>query len=470
MERERLVRGALVLQACVRGFLVRRHIQRLREEYEAVVREIEGDLGTLQWTEGWIPRPQFLPEKAKSHRTCKPQGRAPNPEQHRRGCFSRNEPEREAVLGEKMLKQSRESSASSGSLPCRGNSSPWPRDEHSRSARNPSQEETRDTPRMENPEAVGPGLPHSQPELQELQHHHSHLAMELLWLQQAINSRKEYLILKQTLASPEASQTRDKASLCPDLRAQTCERPGSQTSPPLKDKSYRDRTTEGPDHVGNSCWRLKSQPHKCLESLAAPDKTAAGVKCRDPCSRRAGAQLPTPSDNQVSENRLAGEPHRGEQPSGGPSLPLTRVPEDQIPKGLEPRGCSAKARMRVATLCDDPDVEDKCPRKPECKEPECQRAGPQELDLSEDCGGIWDETLAEPGGQDLWKTKPPKGQIPSEKSSRGRTSSEPSHEQWNNQRAVSWRSRPPKKLSLTESAHTEEDHRKDKSWKTGPPG
>lgn len=49
-------------QACVRGFLVRRHFQSLRAEYEAIVREIEGDLGTLQWTEGWIPRPQFLPE------------------------------------------------------------------------------------------------------------------------------------------------------------------------------------------------------------------------------------------------------------------------------------------------------------------------------------------------------------------------------------------------------------------------
>ena len=40
-------------------------------------------------------------------------------------------------------------------------------------------------------EAAGPGLPHSQTELQELQYHRSHLAMELLWLQQAINSRKE---------------------------------------------------------------------------------------------------------------------------------------------------------------------------------------------------------------------------------------------------------------------------------------
>lgn len=40
-------------------------------------------------------------------------------------------------------------------------------------------------------EAAGPGLPCSQTELQELQYHHNHLAMELLWLQQAINSRKE---------------------------------------------------------------------------------------------------------------------------------------------------------------------------------------------------------------------------------------------------------------------------------------
>ncbi|XP_057559851.1 uncharacterized protein LOC130833783 isoform X6 [Hippopotamus amphibius kiboko] len=63
MERERLLRKVTALQACVRGFLVRRHFQSLRAEYEAIVREIEGELGTLQWTEGWIPRPRFLPKK-----------------------------------------------------------------------------------------------------------------------------------------------------------------------------------------------------------------------------------------------------------------------------------------------------------------------------------------------------------------------------------------------------------------------
>lgn len=40
-------------------------------------------------------------------------------------------------------------------------------------------------------EATGPGLPHSPTDLQELQYLRSHLAMELLWIQQAINSRKE---------------------------------------------------------------------------------------------------------------------------------------------------------------------------------------------------------------------------------------------------------------------------------------
>ncbi|XP_044769880.1 IQ domain-containing protein C isoform X1 [Neomonachus schauinslandi] len=468
MERERLVRRLSVLQACVRGFLVRRHFQSLRDEYEAIVREIEGDLGTLQWTEGWIPRPQFLPAKAKSHRTRKPQGRAPNPEQELWSSFSCKEPEREAVLGEVMLKKSGESSANSGSLLC-GGDSPWLRDEHSRKARNPSQGETRGTSRMENPEAAGLGLPRSQTELQALQYHHNHLAMELLWLQQAINSRKEYLILKQTLTSPEASQPRDKPSVCPDRRAQTCERAGSQTSPPLKNQSYQDRTAREPDHV-DDCWRLKSPPRKSPERLATTDKTTAGVKYRDPCYRRGGPQLPTPSDNQALENRLTKEPDHGEQTFGQTCPQLMTVLRDHTPKGLKPRGYrSEKARTQVPTLCEDPDIEDKSPRRPEHRDPDCQRASPRKLDLSEDCG-IWDETSAEHGGQGLWKTKPPKGQLPSEKSSRDRTSNEPSHEEGKNQRTVPWRSRPPEKLSLTGSAHMGEDHWRDRPWKTGPPG
>ena len=77
----------------------------------------------------------------------------------------------------------------------------------------------------------------------------------------------------------------------------------------------------------------------------------------------------------------------------------------------------------MPTLFEDPDTEDKSPRGLEHKEPDCQRARPRELYLSED-RGIWDETLARHGGQDLWKTKPPRARPPRDKSSRDRTSNE----------------------------------------------
>ncbi|XP_014693407.3 IQ domain-containing protein C isoform X2 [Equus asinus] len=460
MERERLVRKVSVMQACVRGFLVRRQFQSLRAEYEAIVREIEGDLGTLQWTEGWIPRPRFLPEKAKSHRIWKAGKRVPNPEPEQWSCSPRKEPEREAIWEGMMLKKSEESPANSGSLPCRDDSS-WLQDEQSRK---PSQKETRDMSRMENPEAAGPGLPHSQTELQELQYHRSHLAMELLWLQQAINSRKEYLILKQTLRSPEAGQTRDDASMCPDHR--------SQPSPPLEDQSYRDRATGEPDHVDDSWRKVRSQPHKSPERLAATDKTTTGAKYRDPCYRKAGPQLPTPSDNQARENRLGKEPDCGKHTFGGACVQLTKLLEDQTPKGLKPRGhCSGKTKIQPPTLHEDPNIEAKSPRRPDHKELDYQRARPQKLDLSED-HVIWDRALTGPehGGLDLWRTKPPKGQTPSDKSCRDRTSNEPSHEEWKNQRTVPWRPKPPEKLSSTGSDQTGEDHWRGRPWKTGPAG
>lgn len=330
-----------------------------------------------------------------------------------------------------MLKKSGERSANSDSLPCR-DESPWLQNEQSRKTRKPSQEKTRDMSRMENPgssldqEAEGPGLPHSPAELQELQYRRSHLAMELLWLQQAINSRKEYLTLRQTLRSPEAS---------PDHRGQACERAGSQPGTPLEDQCCRARTAGEPGQADASCWKLKSQPHKSPERLATTDEATVGNKYRDTCHRRAGPQLPILSDNQAMENRLAKEPHH----------------EDHTPKGLKPKGaCSGKARTQLPALHVDPNIEDRSPRGPDHKKPECQRGRPWELDLSED-RVTWDGTSAEHGGRDLWKTKPPKGQTPCNNSSRDRASKEPSTEGWENQRTGSWRSRPPEKLSSTGS-------------------
>ncbi|KFR03526.1 IQ domain-containing protein C, partial [Nipponia nippon] len=50
-------------QACVRGYLLRKRFGSLRAEYEEVVREIEGDLSQLEWRGRILPRPLFVPEK-----------------------------------------------------------------------------------------------------------------------------------------------------------------------------------------------------------------------------------------------------------------------------------------------------------------------------------------------------------------------------------------------------------------------
>ncbi|KAK2489034.1 hypothetical protein MC885_017979 [Smutsia gigantea] len=246
---ERRIQKLSVLQACVRGFLVRRQFQSLRAEYEAVVREIEGDLGMLQWTEGWIPQPRFLPEKAKSHRTWKAKERVPNSEQELRNHLQCKEPQREAIWEEMMLRKSGESLENSGRLP------------------------------------------HSHTELQELQYHRTHLAMELLWLQQAINSRKEVGIFNSQTNTeiPRGDQARDKPSMCREHKAQAYERAGAQPSPPLEDQSLRNKTSGEPDQADDSCWMLKLQPHKSAERLSTPEK----IKYRDPCYKRAGQQLPT---------------------------------------------------------------------------------------------------------------------------------------------------------------------------------
>ncbi|KAM6172226.1 IQ domain-containing protein C [Erethizon dorsatum] len=461
MESELLLQKVSALQACVRGFLVRRRFQSLRAEYESIVQEIEGDLGTLQWSDGCIPRPQFLPKKAKSHCTWKAREKVPSSEQELRSHFPFKEPEEKAIWEEMALKKSGETSANPGSL-CRDDSS-WLQVEHSNKTRNPRQEETKSTSRMESPELTSPGLSHSHQELQKLQYHRSHLAMELLWLQQAINSRKEYLILKQTLTSPEAGQTRDELSLVPDRGEQAYEKVWSQPNPLLEDRANGE--LELPD---DSCQTGKSQPHKSPESLATTDKTSAGAKSREPCHSKARSELPIPSDSQAGGDRVTKRPdHRGQT-----FLQQMKLLEDQTSRALKPTTPRfRKARTQLPALCEDLDAEDKSPRKPNHKKPDCQSARPQELHLSED-RIIWNGTLggSEPGQLDLGRAKSSKAQTPSDRSSRDRMSNEPSHKEWKNHRTALWRSRLPENLSSTGLDETREDQWRGRTLKTGPAG
>ncbi|XP_041316843.1 IQ domain-containing protein C isoform X1 [Pyrgilauda ruficollis] len=55
----RLLRSVTRLQACARGFLLRRRLRSVRAEFEAVVLEIEGDLRQLRWSGRVLQRPRF---------------------------------------------------------------------------------------------------------------------------------------------------------------------------------------------------------------------------------------------------------------------------------------------------------------------------------------------------------------------------------------------------------------------------
>uniref|UniRef100_A0A2K6TTU4 IQ motif containing C n=1 Tax=Saimiri boliviensis boliviensis TaxID=39432 RepID=A0A2K6TTU4_SAIBB len=432
------------LKACVRGCLVRRQFQSLRAEYEAIVQEIEGDLGTLQWTEGRMPRPRFLREKAKSHQTWKAGDRVANPEQKLWNHVPCKESEGEATCEEMVLRKSGESSANQGSL-CR-DYSPWLQMEQNGK---PSQEETRDRTGRETPEATDPRLSHSQPELQELQYHRSHLAMELLWLQQAINSRKEYLILKQTLRSPEAGPIREEPSVCPEHGKKACERNQSQPHAPLEDQSYRDRTAGELDQEDDSCQRVISPG-----SQATAQKTTAGAKCREPCYSRAGPPLSIPSNSQALGDTLTKGPDDGRQTFGGTSLLQMNILEDQTPRGLKlTEHCPRKHRTQLPALCEDTYNKETSPRKLDHKEPDCRTVRRQELGLSED-HVISDGTLSGPD----------------DRSSGDGTSNEPSHEGQKNQRTVPWRSKSPEILSSTGAGFTGKEQWRGRPWKTGPPG
>ncbi|XP_049630817.1 IQ domain-containing protein C [Suncus etruscus] len=414
MELKPLERKVSMLQACVRGFLVRRHFQSLRAEYEAIVREIDGDLGTLQWTEGWIPTPRFPPQKAKSPWILQA-GERTNPKRAEPTCLCKK-PEKEAICEKTTLKVSRENSTLEGRLP---HTDARPQGQSGKA----HLDRSADWQWMKKPETAGPGLPHSQMELQELR---SHLAMELLWLQQAINSRKEYLILKQTLRSPEAGQTRDKASRCPDQDGQLCE------SPTKEDQPSSNRATGETDQTNDAYWGFTSQSCKSPERLGSTDKNTIGSKYRDPGQRRAGPQLSTPSEN------LAKKPGHGKQSLGGMVQQVRNSLEDQTPK----IPCSGKARTQSHIVHEDPHFKDTFPGAPSHKELDCQRIRPQEDRIFLE--GLL-EGLPEHHDLDLWGTKVSKGQTLSGESSGDRITNMASHEEWKNGREAPWSLSPTEK-------------------------
>ncbi|XP_053560793.1 IQ domain-containing protein C [Bombina bombina] len=53
----------IALQAVVRGFLVRRRLKKVREEYEETAREMEGEWAAVRWGRGLLSMPHFTQAK-----------------------------------------------------------------------------------------------------------------------------------------------------------------------------------------------------------------------------------------------------------------------------------------------------------------------------------------------------------------------------------------------------------------------
>ncbi|XP_058534237.1 IQ domain-containing protein C isoform X2 [Ochotona princeps] len=391
MEQEVLLRKVSLLQACVRGFLVRRQFQRLRAEYETIVGEIEGDLGPLQWTEGRMPRPKFLPQAEPSQ---KPKGRRP-----------------------------------------------------------------RDTLREETPEATGPGTPHGSPEFQELQCHRSHLAMELLWIQQAINSRKEYLILRQTLSAPEADRTGEQTRTCSNPGGQAC---GLMPSQPPEEQSCRVRIPREPSHMDDTCQRGgRSRGRRSSERPVTTDQNSIEAESTALCCMSAGPH------SLARGHRLTKDPSQGGQALEGGCLQEGQILEEQTTGVLKPRAtCSRKARIQLRELFEDPDMKDKCLQWLDPQDSDCQTGRSQALGLSED-PILWERTPAGPEHEsmDVRRAKPAKSQTP-----RNGASTDPDGQGCSSQRTGLWCSRLPETLSPAGSSHTGENQWRDGQWKTGPAG
>uniref|UniRef100_A0A8D0LBT8 IQ domain-containing protein C n=1 Tax=Sphenodon punctatus TaxID=8508 RepID=A0A8D0LBT8_SPHPU len=221
-ERRRLILtgGVTALQANIRGYLVRKRFQSLQEEYENVVEEIEGDLDELHWKGHLIPTPVFLQKKKVKlkqlsdqetisknwSKPVKGERKLHHPEILELGkdCNCRGKIQHTAQILEEAA-----AAAISGNEGSSMRLSPEP------DAAKPTgkdcnlpgeREEQKDgsdassvwsssiletgSPRVSQEfpfTSTGKEMPQTLPELQR---YRSHLAMELLWLQQAIVSRK----------------------------------------------------------------------------------------------------------------------------------------------------------------------------------------------------------------------------------------------------------------------------------------
>ncbi|XP_039596713.1 IQ domain-containing protein C-like isoform X2 [Polypterus senegalus] len=239
MEPRDLVDKIILLQAQIRGFLVRRKFSSVYEEYEQIVREIEGDQSHLEWCGFTLMRPVFVSKKCEKSKSHKPEVKVSavgvqnckeyEPQQQQQQQQQEDEeeqlmPEREGsihrlptqLVSEHLEEEKQGPDTASSDAGALKPSSESPRLSDLTSSMEDarvSQSFTDVTSLWDSNESrmsssaihrdsfcrsLNSSIPNS---LEGLQQYKTNLAMELIWLQQAIASRKKYLMLKKGLGN-----------------------------------------------------------------------------------------------------------------------------------------------------------------------------------------------------------------------------------------------------------------------------
>ncbi|XP_056266859.1 IQ domain-containing protein C [Pseudoliparis swirei] len=239
MERSKRENILTCFQASARGYLVRNEVRRARGDFEDIVKEIDGGLTHLEWRETAVPVPRFTdtdgPLLRPGSSACKPSNArrvvcaspqrsapsapsaasssapsapssssAPPPSSAPSAAPLSEETGDQCVLPEKMEAE-RDDSQTKGraSLSQHGvqkGSAEVEKDGDSSSTTWSSLE--LDVNYGHSHKAAGPSsvAPEGPCAPEALRLHRNALTMELVWLQQAIGSRKQYLSLKDRLS------------------------------------------------------------------------------------------------------------------------------------------------------------------------------------------------------------------------------------------------------------------------------
>lgn len=228
----RLIRAVTRLQARARGFLLRRELRAVRQQFEAVVLQLEGELGHLRWSGHVLQRPRFPPEDCPDSTAGALPGFLPPGEAQPRGSARPVQPmpgkpldpgkaaENKKTIPKKSLEKPNPPGAEqAGGCANTPPSAPNPPNLGSGAAKSPekagralagSQEWDKESVTSEWDSTDLGAQPEIPQELQglprsELQSYRNNLLMELLWIQQAIASRKNFLMLKRKLGIPDHS-------------------------------------------------------------------------------------------------------------------------------------------------------------------------------------------------------------------------------------------------------------------------